>query len=445
MPADVVHFIEHVARELDIACAIRYLAKTRHGLNVQIASLVHDFERTLAGNRAPLFAVPFFYSKGDAFIGTMLRKCPQVGYINLAFEQLLSKGNFTFRAPRDEVVRQHVTHLAGSRFFRDFLCEHGVADNNVVTVGSLPCQLYRTPYRRFFEVGRDVLAQQHRLDSARPWVFFPENYGAAFFSPRRIEERIRNGADAAETYAYCEFARKSFDAAMNWCAAAAEAGAVELIIRPRPATPQAFFLQEFSKATGRGPAPHLHFIKDGSIREWILASDIVVSSYSTSLIEATVAGKPAYMLTPVQMPECVHSDWNDHAAQITSQEQFVDLLRRPGDATLCAPLHRWTSDTLLSSGDALANVVEVLAAICSGKRAAPRPPGPLAVPAPSRVKLVQDGWREQIRKAKNWWRGGVKKLSALGHEQDYFSEQDIERRVERWAKIFANKQQRDAA
>ena len=45
-PIAVLLFIEHVARELDVACAVKYLAKQRHGLSVEIASIIYDVKRT---------------------------------------------------------------------------------------------------------------------------------------------------------------------------------------------------------------------------------------------------------------------------------------------------------------------------------------------------------------------------------------------------------------
>ena len=36
---DILLFVEHVARELDIACAIKYLLDKRHGISLEIASI----------------------------------------------------------------------------------------------------------------------------------------------------------------------------------------------------------------------------------------------------------------------------------------------------------------------------------------------------------------------------------------------------------------------
>ena len=51
---------------------------------------------------------------------------------------------------------------------------------------------------------------------------------------------------------------------------------------PRPVTPLADFRSAVQRVLTDIPE-HLHIIKDESVREWIINSDVVVTSYSTSL------------------------------------------------------------------------------------------------------------------------------------------------------------------
>ena len=62
----------------------------------------------------------------------------------------------------------------------------------------------------------------------------------------------------------------------------------------------------------------MHFIKEKSVREWIMASDMVISSLSTSLVEAAIAGKPAYLLEPYPCPEFLQVDWQDYITTIST-------------------------------------------------------------------------------------------------------------------------------
>ncbi|OHB82074.1 MAG: hypothetical protein A2W31_13175 [Planctomycetes bacterium RBG_16_64_10] len=372
----MLYFVEHVARELDIACILRHLLATRYDINIHVASIHFDLHSALCKMRPRLVITPFFYFASDANLQYLLAGAAGARLVNLAFEQLLSRGNRAFKRPQDAVVRHHVLHLASGPAFRDFLCEHGVLPSNVRIVGSLPLGLYRTPYRRHADGRRRALAQRFGLSEDQPWIFFPENYSAAFLSDRDIEFRIRQGFDRGDAYDYRRFARRSFATVMPWCWQAARQGTAELILRPRPATARAALLGACREVTGAAPPPNLHCIKEGSVREWNLASDIVLSSYSSTVVEAAVAGKPAYLLVPERFPEYMHSDWLDHAPQLTSADDLMALVRDPGRAQPAVALADWAATQLAGHDDPFAVAAEVISHAYWGRAPAPpRPPG----------------------------------------------------------------------
>ena len=62
--------------------------------------------------------------------------------------------------------------------------------------------------------------------------------------------------------------------------------------------------------------------KEESVREWILASDVVISSFSSTLIEAALGGKPAFMVEPVPLIKSFYNAWYDHVARIKNLNEF---------------------------------------------------------------------------------------------------------------------------
>jgi hypothetical protein len=70
----------------------------------------------------------------------------------------------------------------------------------------------------------------------------------------------------------------------------------EPILRPRLITPLEDFVAAVRRVVPDIPS-RMHISEPGTVREWIMASDVTVSSHSTSLIEAAVARKPAFMHT----------------------------------------------------------------------------------------------------------------------------------------------------
>jgi surface carbohydrate biosynthesis protein len=425
---DVVVCIEHVARELDIACALRSLARARHGLSVDVLVMAQDLEAALAIRRPQVAVVPFCCCRQDFGVRNLLRRCPGVPVVNLAFEQLLSAGNRAFRLPHDEVAREDVLHLAAGDFFAEWLLESGVVPRNVLKIGSIAYQMYRQPYRAVFESRRAELAKAHNLDPERPWVFFPENFSAAFMSPAHIRLRLRYGYDRHALQAYVDYARGSFEDTAQWCREAAELGHVELVLRPRPALSKSVFLDALRDKLGPLPGEHFHVIKDGSVREWILASQIVVSTYSSTLVEAALAGKPSYLLAPRDIPESAGVDWHAAASKISTRETFLDLMESPARAESAGELARWAEERFLSQGDALGNLTGVLAEITAGVREAPR------LRHMGSVATIKDHLQGGLKKLERHCRGLLRprRRRVFGHECDHVTTAEIEHRTHVW-------------
>ena len=66
----------------------------------------------------------------------------------------------------------------------------------------------------------------------------------------------------------------------------------------------------FMHRTVKNPSANLKIIKTETAREWILAADHVMSSHSTTLIEAALAGKPIHRFSPEAYPEAVALEWH---------------------------------------------------------------------------------------------------------------------------------------
>jgi glycosyltransferase involved in cell wall biosynthesis len=375
MQPDVLYLVEHVARELDIACIIRHQLAREHGIETAVASTYFDLHATISRFRPRVVVTPFFYFADDPNIHYLLRGNPGARFVNLAFEQLLSRGNLAFKRPRDTVARRHVLHLANGPLFRDYLCEHDVSPANIRCVGSLPLSLYRPPYQRQAEGHRGVLAQRFGLDSGKPWVFFPENFSAAFMTDAELEYRIRKGYPRGEAYAYRQFVGRALRTIVPWCWGAARRANVELILRPRPATAREQLLRVCQEIAGDPPPRNLHCIKEGSVRQWNLASDMVMSSYSSTLVEAAVAGKPAYLILPEPMPPSMETDWLAHAPRIESQDALQALVSDPSQAQPADRLARWAAEHLGGSGDPIASAADAIHAACLGQGPAPAPVG----------------------------------------------------------------------
>lgn len=444
-PVDVLILVEHVARELDVSCAVKYLMAKRFGLHVEIASIleVHGFQKTIARYQPRVVALPFFYAATDLGPQKVLQAWPQAVLVNLAYEQIFTKINQAYKAPKDDLTRKNVLHQAWGKFYASYLEEYGVPRLNIFTNGNPFYALYQPPYNAYF-VSRAELAQRYKLDPNKRWVFVPENYGAAFYGEEKLKDYVKNGQPDA--YSYRDFAMASFKEAIKWWQQGTSTPEVEMIIRPRPATPRGVFVDTCREALGK--APDMHIIKEGTVREWILASDIVMSSYSTTLIEAAVANKPIYMIEPIHFPDYVQADWYDLVPQIETLQKFLDVIGDPAVPNTCGALQTWAHQSAMNSADPIGDLANWLAAVCKGETYIPARPDSSLTPTPAahrrslRSPRTFHDWLGMPAKVFDYaWRkvthpeigtDGV----PIGHQLDELSDADTNRRVERWACIL---------
>ena len=426
--------VEHVDRELDLLCLLKVLLKRRHGIELKIANFYADAPLLLARPAPRLVLTPFFYAAEDMVLADYVAAWPNTRFVNLAWEQLFYPSHQQIKAPRDAFTRERVTHLAWSRAFVRYLEEHGVRPGMTRLVGQGMYRLYGPPYRDYF-AGRAELAAAFGLDAARRWVFVPENYRWAFFTDSKLKRLGRRGVEQAELVEMRDYCRRSMAELVRWCHALARAGGAEVIFRPRPATSVAE-LAEFVAQTLGGEAPAFRIVKDRSAREWVLASDVVASSYSTVLIEAALAEKAIVRVAPEPTPEGLRYDWCDLAPEAVDQAGFLDACGR-ADPSSSDALRQWAEDTFFPSGDPVEQLVEAIAQEVRAAYALPQAPATAA-----------HGMTMPI------WLGPMAALSAplarhelfekhvanyafnrATHEKDLFAQSEVDRRVRRWRRL----------
>jgi surface carbohydrate biosynthesis protein len=428
---DILFFYEHVTRELDVACLVKHYAETRHGLTVEIAHQYHGVAHALAHWSPRLVVIPFCYSDSPRHY-PFIYDWHHAIYFNMAWEELLYPGNREAKLPRGVFETKYVLHHAWSTQYAELIQARGVTPAHIFVNGNPAYTLYDAPYRHFFD-DRATLAEKYGLDARKRWIFFPENYNWAFYQDWRFDALEREGLQRQTLDSMKIFSRDSFRSAMEWCAALATASDVEIILRPRPTTPLKEF-QDAVTAVCRQLPPNLHLNKDASVREWILASDVVLSSYSTSLIEAAVADKPAYMLEPYPVPASLRADWHVHAPRLETYAAFAN-------ACLDTSRHEnrlgaWARRGMMANGDSIVNLADYLARVLRRQTTRPAPPSRRAILGDSDNRLRAFMRFEKRRRQGRAQRLSPRPLSRV-YEKDVVPYAEINARVARWAERLA--------
>ena len=433
MPAlDIVFLYEHAARELDIACAIAARLR-RMSLDVEVVHWPTGFPTAVLRLQPKIVVLPFCYIEQS--YDALLAYWRTSTFFNMAWEQLFYLGNQKAKTPRGEFATKHVIHHAWSDFYAAYLHGKGISSDRIILNGQPAYTLYDSPYRGYFP-SRQELSDQYGLDTTRRWVFFPENYNWAFYSDFMLEQFIKSGQSPDDVDAMREFCDLSLKAVLGWCAKAAQ-GDIELILRPRPSTTKDEF-EDFVKRVLFERPEHLHIIQEGSIREWILASDIVVSSYSTSLIEAAVAGKPVFILEPLPIPASLHVDWHDLLPHIKTEQHFLQVCVGEKNKTDMR-LSKWARQTLMGRGDAIQNLTGFLTSLARNEiNTPPIPTQKVAIPE---LKFVPPAWMwSTYRRLKQWFR--YRKSGGIEPEfvKDALPTPVIEKMIAEWTIVLDGKE-----
>lgn len=323
---DALFFVEHPARELDIAAAVRCLAEEKFGLHVEVRSFVGELYQSCFAFRPKVIVVPYFYASDNWLISDILRFWPDMTFLNLNFEQLFFSENAFARRPRGSLPLERVHHWSWGPFFRQYLESHGVRSDLIHDGGNPTYQLYQHPFRDFYP-DRAVLAKAFDLDPTKKWLLFTENYGWAFLPRENFEQKIKEGFDREKAEAYLTFNRESLAAATRVLTELAESGDYQIIFRPRPAVSLSDYRARLGEICDLPEA--FRVIKAGTAREWVLAADLVVSSVSTTLLEAVSAGVPACIFEPLPFPDWLHWDWYQWLPKARNKNDLVDGLESP--------------------------------------------------------------------------------------------------------------------
>ncbi|HQH27779.1 MAG TPA: glycosyltransferase, partial [Oligoflexia bacterium] len=408
----VLWLIEHVAREMDVACAVRAIARYRYGLEIKIKHIYRDI-RTLIEQESPaVVALPFFYNASDLAIKEYVEAWPNAVFFNLAWEEIFYKGHTKIKAPSDEFSRTRVLHNAWGNFYADYLTGNGVQPENIFVNGNPAYQLYLAPYCRYYQ-DRSALARKHNLDAARRWVLIPENYRWAFITDSTINWRVSQGADRTELAGMREYAQRCLTMLLRWANKAAEQKELEIIFRPKPVTQAKEMVDFFAANVGTEIHSRMHLIKGESVREWVLASDLVLSSFSTTLIEAAVACKPLAMVEPLPVTEAFDADWYQYLDRVRTEEEFIGKCLST-DSGSHAALKSWAEREMLAQGDAISRLADFTAHLAQNHTASNTIDRPKIVLPPDKIYFNE-----------------------RTHENDRFSDRETEDKTKRWTKVLA--------
>lgn len=323
---DIVFFIEHKDRELDSILAIRRVLKKKYNIS-SIVLHKHFHLHFLNRYRPKICIVPYFLSKEynpASFIHDLYGDT--VIYVSYNWEQLLTYRSKLRKKIKSEYTKKKVIQFIWNKSYIDFLLENGVLNKNIKITGNIAQELLfnlknkKDNFRKFF-------SKKYGINKNKKWLFMPMNYGWAFFSDRKINKIMSIGDIYAEKFK--KYSRKCFIKYIKFIRQVAERfNNLEIIIRPHPLISNTLYIKQLTKGS-KLLKKNIYINKDLTVKEWIVASDYIGSSWSTSVYDAYLLGKQVFFFTPIKRPIWYDTDWLNQISNIKTIEELGRLLKGP--------------------------------------------------------------------------------------------------------------------
>lgn len=316
---DFLFLLEHEDRE---GASIRRIVKKLENEGKKVSILSLEFHLFLISKIDPsVVVIPYGFDLNQWPINYIVREFPNAQFFSLNWEQLLTPINQYYKKPRDAFFRERVKHIAWNEDFKSFLVENGVLEKNIAITGNVHYELLAEDAKNKNHV-KVELAERFKLDAKKTWVFLPMNYAWAFISDTEIRGKINKGYDSKNAWIYKDYASKCLALFLDFLTLLSSKHVdYQFIVRPHPSISCG---QYYRKAAEKGIefGKNIVFSKELTIREWIVASEIVGSSWSSSVWDAVNSGKKGFLFTPLDKPEW-HTVWWEK--YLTNYQNFEEV------------------------------------------------------------------------------------------------------------------------
>ncbi len=309
---DVLIFYEHKTRDLDTVVAIQSLL-SKWGKSVAIC---HSSEVNIAIIKyiPKIILVPFYYTDNDSFFAEYFEQLYSYKpiIINPHHEQIGSSCSNDRLIPQGKAKECY--HFAWGRYFYELLRTTGIIEEQIFIVGSPRLDFFLQSFASL-NIPKSILSRDYLIDKNKKWLLFASNLTI-------VDESWARKLVTLGYKDYSEYRciiKESKQKIFKWLLQLSNEmhNEIEIIYRPHPSE-----LLEYIPKNIK----NFHFIKDLPIRNWILASDLVLGWNSTSLIEAYIAGKQTFVLRPFEIPNKFSIELIDNFPKVDNYNKLKSII-----------------------------------------------------------------------------------------------------------------------
>jgi surface carbohydrate biosynthesis protein len=323
---DVLLFVEHKDRELEITCEIANLLENKYNLQVAIASLIYEPMSSVFKINSKVVVTPSTaFGNGSAawIYNTVFGD--QVTFVNMNYEQFISSWKGKYKVPSHEVSINKQKHFVWGNYFLQTLVDGRINKNNVYLTGRPLSTLIKEKYLNRKEIHRKEISQNLNLDIKKKWYFIALTDGLAFVGEEKIQFIAKNGGHEKGLRDHIDYVKKTIKEMIIWLDKFEKETLAEdyyFILRPHPSISSEQYEKLFNEIIGYIPK-NIRILKDFSAYKWLEASDKYFTNYSTLALDAEILEKPFYVFKPILKDMGEDYWWCDSGIELKTYSDFL--------------------------------------------------------------------------------------------------------------------------
>lgn len=314
----ILIFFEHPDREYRVAVEMAKILQSAFGAEVVVASMLYhvhqEFDDTIR-----VLVVPSYKWR---FLLYLKLHNKNLKIYSLNYEQMLSDFNKNMNRPKHDVVLNTLMHFSWSVDFTNYLISSGVCKNNIYQVPKYLYQLYlqKDQIDSFHKEALKEIKGYHRI------IFIPLTDLQAFKSERRLEREFSSAEDLMQATNRRNYVYESLVEIFKIILLAAKLNNDYLfLIRPHPSVGMDQY-RNFLNKNNLKLTNNISFDHSGDALQWALISDLILTNYSSVVLDAQVLGRNVALIEPYPLPSYLHMKWMDSIPVASNLSDLLVLL-----------------------------------------------------------------------------------------------------------------------
>lgn len=235
--------------------------------------------------------------------------------INMQWEQIYSIRELTSDLSpwKMEGRAKRVIHLSwGENNYKKLVEYDLVSKENIKVVGSVTMD-YLQPKLRDYFISREGICNTYNIPNNEKICLFISSFSLVNLPENIQEDEFKD---------IWELQIRSQKEVLKWIDELLDKRSdITFVYRPHPAEADNELLKKMEKKYR-----NFRCIRDLSVKQWIVVSDVIYNWFSTSIAEIYFAGKNCHILRPIQLPDDIEVTILENGRFITNCDTFLETI-----------------------------------------------------------------------------------------------------------------------